>query len=693
VPDFLLEVQTEELPAGNVAPALAALSRAFEATMADERLRVAAVHTTATPRRLVISAADLPDAQAGFTRETRGPATTIAFDETGQPTKAALGFARAQGLAPDDLVVREVKGTPYVFAVTELAGESTLAVLARVLPTLIARLPWPKSMRWRDRSFTFARPIRGVLALLDEEVVPFEVNGVPSGRVSPGHPFLAPEPLEIASADYNAYVTHLREAFVLVERADRRAVIADGLGDILRAHEADFEERALLEEVTDLVEWPLVLEGRFDAAYLDLPAPVLVAAMTGHQRYFPIRAAGGDLLARFAVVANRCDDETGVIAAGNERVLDGRLADARFFWNEDRKQPLAARVPELAHILYHEDLGSYLDKIGRVGKVAQALCEALGVEERVREHVLRAVHLSKADLVTEMVGEFPELQGVMGREYTLADGAEAEVANAIAEHYQPRQAGGPLPRTPTGALASLADKFDAVVACFAVGLAPTGSQDPYALRRQMQGIIRIIEDRGFRLSLREMLAAAQAQLPADLAHQEDLVSRVLDFVGDRLYHQAVDEDHPHNLVRAVLAAGFDDLTDFFSRLTVLRGLMDFSLWEPLVELVERTYKIARDAELPAAIDESLLTEPAERVLFDRYEAHADEIRGLIDAGEYAAASRTYLDAFGKPVHTFFDEVFVNVEDRAVRANRMLLCRLIHRLYAERVADLALIAGV
>ena len=718
MPDFLLEIQTEELPAGYVAPALAALEQAFRSAIDGGRLSVGAIRTTCTPRRLTLHAADLPEAQADHTREARGPAVRIAFDEAGNPTKAGIGFARSQGLEPTQLIRREDNGNEYTFAVVQVQGERTADLLSGVLPGIIAGLPWPKSMHWRGKAFTFARPIRGLMAILGGEVVALETAGVASGRTTPGHPFEAPDPIEIPSADFEAYTDALRAARVLVDRAERRAAIVAGMKPVLDADDPDFAYGDLLDEVTDLVEWPLVLRGHFDEAYLELPAPVVVAAMTGHQRYFPVHDADGALTSAFVVVANRSADDDGTILAGNERVLVGRLDDARFFWHEDRKRPLADRVPALAKVVYQEDLGSVLDKVGRVKAVAEALCDRIGVDDAVREAVLRAVHLSKADLVTEMVGEFPELQGTIGRAYALADGEPLAVADAIAEHYQPWGEKDEPPSTEAGAIAALADKFDSLAACLSAGVKVTGSADPYGLRRQALGIIRIVRARKYGLSLSQAFKVALDRLPEAVRNMR-FAFELMDFMRDRLVNSELRPSIEVALkgsriprMRLVLALldyspyesdtedperpefRFDDLVDFDKRLEDLAGLAEHqhTVWDALIEVVERCYKIARDADLPESIDESLLTEPAEQALYSAFRAGAQAVREAVERGDYADASRLYVDAFAEPVHAFFDEVFVNVDDPALRANRMLLCRLIHRLYARNIASLELVPG-
>jgi len=688
MPDFLLEIGTEEIPAGYLAPAASALAGMVREQLAAGRLDAGEPRTLYTPRRIVLFVPGLPDAQDDFSEKVQGPSVKIAFDASGKPTKAAAGFARGQGVAVDDLVVEETKNGPYVFAEKTVKGSPTRDVLARVVPQVIPRLPFPKSMHWVEVTFSFARPIRSVLALLDDEVVPFECAGVTSGRVTHGHPFLAPDAIEIERADLDAYRSALRETFVIVDVDERRDLTRSQIEALLAAHGASLTELDLLDEVTNLVEYPNAVEGAFPEHYLDVPSEVVQAAMMEHQRYFPVRDASGKLVNRFITVSNRPAEYADSIREGNERVLNARLSDAEFFWREDRKLPLQSYAGQLTGVTFQEKLGSYADRVNRIAEVGRFIAGELGCPAVVVKKVTRAAQLCKADLVTEMVGEFPSLQGIVGREYAKADGEDAEVAAAVAEHYQPRSVRDDLPRTRVGTILALADKFDSLVGCFAAGLAPTGNQDPYALRRQTVGIIRIVLTGELVLSLDGVLAKAKGLLPAGLAGVRTVEEDVRTFVQDRLYYYFLDDETPHDLIRAVLKPGFDDLLDLSRRLASLRKLAGTHDWHKLVTAVERTHNITRDFTPAGDVDEALLTEPEEVKLHGLYLEVRDLITTLIDRHQYGEVCDLYESTFAVPLHVFFEKVFVNVEDDAVRTNRLTLLKLINRLFADRVADLS-----
>ena len=685
--NLLLEIGTEEIPASYIEPALSGLKDKLTAALEENRLAGGDVSVAGTPRRLTIFIEEVPAAQKGTTIEALGPPERIAFDDEGHPTKAALGFARNQGIDVSQIQIRETKKGKYCFAVKEEAGQATMAVLPGILSSIIAGLSFPKSMHWRAKDFYFARPIQSLLALLDADVVEFEVNGVRTGRETAGHPFLAPGMLTLERADLEAYKNLLQEHFVVADIEERRSTIRDQIEALLAPHGAQLEELALLDEVTNLVELPNSVEGRFNESYLALPADVLEAAMMEHQRYFPVRDADGKLLARFVTVINRTEEYADGIREGNERVLSARLSDAQFFWQEDRKTSLAELAPGLKDVLYQEKLGSYLDRTNRLVAIASHVAEQLGLSPESREMTVRAAQFCKADLLTHMVGEFPKLQGIMGREYALADGEPKEVAHAIAEHYAPRSAEGALPETETGIALGLTEKLDSLAACFAAGLEPTGSQDPYALRRSAQGLIRIILERKLTLSLRSAVETAEQALPAQL-RQPDLVSRVMDFLANRLYHTFLDRGYQYDIINAALASGFDDVLDLRQRVDSLTDLASLPEWSDLVTVVERTFNITKGTDISGDVDEALLEAEEEKKLWEVYCESADKVTAAIDRKQYHEASLNYARVFAAPVHDFFDKVFVNVEQQTIRENRLRLVKKINELYSSRIADLS-----
>jgi glycyl-tRNA synthetase beta chain len=694
--DFLLELGTEEIPAFYIEPAVLDLVDRLTAALDEAGLPAEGSRTAATPRRLAVLIQGLPEKQDDREEEVSGPPEKAAFDKDGKPTKAAVGFAKGQGAEVDAIEVRETPKGRYCFVTKKIAGRTAGDVLAEILPAVAAGIHFPKSMRWpaggASGGVTFARPIRSAAAVLGKDVVRFAINNLESGRKVFGHPFMAPGAFELESADFDAYLTALRERHVIADVKERRSIIREGVEKILKGHGGALEEMSLVDEVTHLVEHPHVVEGEFDERFLELPAAVVKSAMMDHQRYFPVEDGQGKLLPRFITVINRGEEQADEVREGNERVLAARLADADFFLKEDRKKPLAELVNDLKGIVYQEKLGTYWDRVNRLKTMAGHLADTLALSKAERENCIRAAELCKCDLTTEMVGEFPNLQGVIGREYALMDGEADDVAVAIEEHYLPRFAGDRLPSTAVGKVLALAEKFDAVTGCFASGLSPTGSQDPYGLRRQALGILRIILEGGIELSLKQAVQAAAASLPNGLPAADIVESRVLDFFWDRLYHFCVERGFRYDLVKASLKTGYDDIHDFWKRLEALTELSAEPGWEELVTVVQRTYNIFKNAGDPGEVQEARLEEPEEKEVFRLYKESRPAIVALLDKADYTAASREYAGVFVKPVHTFFDKVFVNVDDEALKNNRLALMKGLNRLYTENIADLSQVVG-
>jgi len=690
--DLLYEIGTEEIPAGYIRPALDALKESFRQCLGEASVVFGEVFTAGTPRRLVLAARDVAERQADRDEEVVGPPARIAFASDGSPTRAAEGFAEAQGVAVDRIEVKDTPKGKYCVVRKHTVGRPTIELLAEILPRVTLGLAFPKSMMWPGAERPFARPVRYIAALFGEKVVPFRLFGLDAGRTVEGHPMLAPGRINLEDADYEKYKALLRRSCVIVEPDERRRmIVADPQFRGVRLGRDP--EDAILEEVVNLVQYPSVSRGRFDPAFLELPPEVVVTAMTEHQRYFPVWA-DDRLQPEFVVVSDRGPNPSPAVARGNERVLLARLADARFFYETDRKIRLEDRVDRLAGVQFLTGMGSYLDKSRRLEELCSFLAITLGFGTETAKHARRAARLCKADLLTEMVGEFPALQGVMGRVYALGDGEASEVAMAIEEHYLPRAARDRLPTSPAGLTLSLAEKLDNVTACAALDLMPTGSADPYAVRRQSQAILRIVADRRSCTSLSSLFRAAQALLPEPYRSKGDVLPRLTEFMKGRLFALALDEGAPHDLVRAALAAGWDDVPDFLERLGVLRRLSVDPVWPRLVEAVERTCNISRGAPSDAAPDPRLYSETLEKRLGDLYARHGAEIRSLVEARDYEGASRRYVEVFADPLHEFFATVYVNVPDAAVRANRLALLRAINRLYSERVADLSeIVTGI
>jgi len=696
MPDLLYEIGTEELPASYIQPALDSLGESFRRSLEEAHISHGEVFTTGTPRRLVLAARDLAERQADRDEEIVGPPIRVAYTPEGAPTKAAEGFARAQGVTVAQLERRTTPRGEYCVVRKRAQGRPTIDLLAEILPRITLDIPFPKSMTWPGSRQPFARPVRSLLALLGESVVPFTLFGVRTGRCVEGHPILSPRRLSLASADFAAYKEVLKRHHVLADATERRAWIrreitnrSRGIGSV----EASVLE-PLLDEVTHLVQWPSVTVAHFDRAFLRIPAEVIVAAMTEHQRYFPLSGPDG-LSPAFIVVSDRGAEPSDLVRVGNEQVLKARLADAQFFYETDRKQPLEERVERLSEVQFLTGLGTYREKCARLEKLSAYLAEVLGLDPETAAHAQRAAQLCKADLLTEMVGEFPKLQGVMGRIYAFQDGEPEAVARAIEEHYLPRTARDSLPRTPAGLTLSFAEKLDNITACGALDLMPTGSADPYAIRRQSQALLRIVVAWGRHLKLSALFRAAQALLPEPYASQPDVLPRIVEFLRGRLLTFVMEEGAPPNdLVQAALAAGWDDVLDFLQRLEMLRRLSGDAIWPRLVEAVERTFNISRSVPADSRPEPRLYREPLEKRLGELYERHRAEIRNLVEARRYEEASRRYVEVFADTLHEFFETVYVNVDDVAIRNNRLALLRAINRLYSDRIADLSqIVTGV
>jgi glycyl-tRNA synthetase beta chain len=693
MPDLLFEIGTEELPASCVEPALSQLALELRARLADRRLAPADLRTAGTPRRLTVFAAAVPDAQESVSEELVGPPARVALDPDGNHTKAALGFARKAGVAPEELTVKTTPKGDYLCAVRHTPGRPAIEILPDLLAECAARIVFPKSMYWHDRAVTFARPVRSLLALLDDALVPVRFAGVEADRNTAGHPFLDPGPFEVPDADFDRYLRILRDAYVIADPDERRALIREQVDAILHKHGAALDPRdePLLEEVTHLVECPCALEGRFEPEFLRVPTDIVVAALKGHQRCFPVRTGENSVEPAFVVVTNRTPAQADLVREGNQRVIRARLDDARFFWDEERHHDLEELVERLRDVSFLRQLGSNYDRALRLRTVAGRIAEALGYSPDQTALAQRAALLAKADLVTGLVAEFPDLQGVIGREMARVQDERPEVAEAIAEHYLPRGAADRLPHSPTGVAVSLADRIDVITGCFSVDLLPSGSQDPYALRRNANAILRILQERRAPLPLTSLInMALDAGQTSPGPDRLALADRILEFFRDRLMQLALDAGFTHDLIRAVMAAAADNVPDFWLRLQQLADCAREPWWNDLVEVVERTWRIHKGEGLADHVDPELLAEPAERELWDRFCERRDELRTLAERADYREFSRAFADALAAPVHRFFDEVFVNVDDPRVRSNRLTLCARIHELYASRAADLALI---
>ena len=671
--DLLFEIGAEEIPAGFMPNILGQLKTLAETKLNDAHLPFESIATYGTPRRLALIVKGLADTSAEISERHKGPSASIAYDADGNPTKAAIGFARGKGLDVADLVVED----GYIYAETKTAGVPAKDIVTDMLPQLITGLNFPKSMHWGNLDAKFVRPVRWLVALLDEEVIPVEFATVKSGNVTRGHRFLGADEITIKNAA--SYVDTLKENFVMVDQDARRELISKQLHDIAASKNASIVwDDDLLEEINYLVEWPTALCGGFEESYLTLPDAAIITPMKDHQRYFPLVDQDGKLLPMFLTVRNGSDHSIEVVQAGNERVLRARLDDAKFFFNEDRKKPLIDRQDGLTKIVFQEGLGNLADKTERLLTLGRVFSEECELHEDARVVLERATELAKTDLTTGMVTEFTELQGVMGKEYALLDGESPEVAEAIFEQYLPRFAGDVLPQTEAGKVLSIIDKIDNIVATFSRGLIPTGSQDPYALRRQTIGILNILLNSEWNISLRPIIVESMNLLNVPADKQDELLGQVEEFITLRLKNIFLDREVPHHVIDLLLSNNELSVADAEGLVkALLANRIDENV--ELVQAFTRMYNLVKDVTY-TGVDESLLKEDAEHAL---YEAATKASEASIDAWDnndydaVVAVPATLVPA----INTFFEDVMVMDKDEAIKANRLQLVRLAYSVMA------------
>ena len=684
--ELLLELFSEEIPARMQARAREDLARLLGNALGEAGLEFNEIKTFATPRRLTTVVEGLPARSPDMREERKGPRVDA-------PDAAIKGFLKSTGLASADQAERrdDKKGAYYV-ALLERPGHATAEVIAEIIPELVESFPWPKSMRWGCGRLRWVRPLQSIICLLDGKVVPFEVHGIRSGKETRGHRFMAHEPFKVRR--FKDYDEKLRDAKVILDGDERARIILEGARKAAAKEGLTLlEDEALLAENAGLTEWPVVLLGSFDEEFLSVPPEVLATSMKAHQKCFSLRKKDGALANRFIVVANlEARDKGNAIVAGNERVIRARLADAKFFFEQDRKVMLPDRVPKLKEIVFHEKLGSQYERVQRVWRLARELAPLVDADPDLAE---RAAILAKADLVSLMVGEFPELQGVMGRYYALDQEEIEAVADAIAAHYRPLGPSDDVPRDPVAIAVALADKLDMLVGFWAIDEKPTGSKDPYALRRAALGVIRIVLENDLRLRLKEYLLTHQATAKFDPA-VHNLADRLLSFFADRLKVHLRDQGARHDLVDAVFALGGDDLLIIVRRVEALGRFLDTEDGEHLLIGAKRAINILRIEEKK---DSRIYDESPDPTLFKRPEEKA--LAKAVDAVEKASAAAITREDFEAamaemaklrtPVDEFFDHVTVNATDPGLRANRL---RLLNRIRATTltVADFSKIEG-
>lgn len=676
--DLLLEIGTEEVPAHFMPGILAQLKEKATAKFQEMRLDFDEVTTLGTPRRTALLVKNLAETQQGASSEYKGPSTAIAFDKDGNPTKAAIGFARGKKVDVADLVVKD----GYVYAVSSEEGKQTVELLPTLLKELVEGLNFPKNMRWGDLDFRFVRPLRWLVALYDEEVIDFTVANVKSGRVSRGHRFLSEGDFTINKA--SNYEQACKDAFIIVDQEKRRDIIKAQIEEIAKTHNGHAEiTEDLLEEVIYLVEYPTALCGTFEDKYLKLPKEAVMTPMRDHQRYFPVLDDNNNLLPLFITVRNGGDYCLDKVQHGNERVLRARLADAQFFFDEDRKHSLYDYVEKLKTVVFQEGLGTIYDKANRLAELSAFIGEKVNATEDEIKTTKRAAILAKADLVSAMVCEFTELQGIMGREYALLDGEGQEVATAIYEHYMPRFAGDAEPASVAGRLVSLADKMDNIVATFSRGLVPTGSQDPFALRRQALGIVHTIIEANYTISISEIADKAMDLLNiTDSEKRAEIQKNVAEFFTLRLKNVLSDNDVRYDIIDAVLENA-DEVAGTYAKACVTAQEIASGVLNDAIQAFVRVGNISKKAE-NNVINEALFTLDEEKALYNIYVAVAKDVETALNNKDYKTAIDK-MQELTAPINNFFDNVMVMDKDEQIKNNRLALLKNIDTLI-KSVAD-------
>ena len=679
--ELLFEIGTEEIPAGFLSKAVVDMEEIIRKSLTDKRIAFDGIKCLATPRRLVLTIKDLAPKQEDQTVEKLGPAKKAAFDENGQPTKAAIGFARGQGLDVSHLETITTEKGEYLGARKTIAGQPTKDLLPDILKEFMLAIPFRKSMRWADYTLRFARPIHWILALYGGEVVPMKIEDIESGNTSCGHRFMSPASFAVTS--FEDYLNKARENFVIADPAERKKLILEEAQKaVAEVGGKLFYTDDLLETVSFIVEYPVIVRGGYEEEFLKIPKDVLTTTMISHQKYFPVVNEAGKLLPYFIAVSNTKPRDISVVAKGNERVLRARLADASFFFEEDKKVPLEDRVESLKKVVFHTLLGTSHKKVMRFRKLAVKI--AAKVKPSAKKNVDRAALLAKADLESLMVGEFSELQGIMGREYALIAGEKPEIANAIYEHYLPIVAGGELPQSDEGAIVGLADKMDTIAGFFGVGMPPTGTADPYALRRQALGIINIILSREYPLSLNFLLDESLALLKDVLKKPTEEVKKdILEFFKGRLQNQLIAQGYAYDTVDAVLSADIGELVEVIEKVKALEEFRKHPDFEPVSIAFKRVDNILKDFK-GGQFDVNLLVHNSEINLFSYFDNIKPRVEKGIVEKDFAAALNK-LAALRPHVDNFFDNVMVMDKDEKVRFNRQSLLAEISALF-HKIAD-------
>ncbi|MCG6895322.1 MAG: glycine--tRNA ligase subunit beta [Desulfobacteraceae bacterium] len=688
---LLVEIGSEEIPAGYIQPALQAFSENLLQQLDKARIEHGRTRTYGTPRRLAVAVEAVAPRQKSLSAEVVGPPAKVAFDEKGKPTVAAKKFAEKVGLSLDKLQTKQTdKGAYLVARVTE-RGQATRRLLGEILPGVVESIPFPKTMRWSNFKMFFARPAHYVLALLGEKPVSFSMENMKSGRYTRGHFFMDGGRIRIGSPD--DYLPALRKVRVLADVEERKKIVrkevektAKKLGGRVLADEE------LMDINTNLVEYPFPTGARFDDVFLELPEEILITAMREHQKYFAVVDGKGKLMPCFIAVNNTRARDMKLVAKGHQRVIRARLKDAQFFYHSDLQESSDRRVEKLKGVLFQAKLGSMHEKVLRVQNLAERIAVKLKAGQKLKKMVSRAAYLCKADLVSQVVGEFPKLQGVMGRIYAKVSGEAPDVAAAIEEHYRPVYSGGALPETTVGAVLAISDKLDSICGCFSVGLIPTGASDPYALRRQGIGIVQIMLEKRFSLSLRELIEKS-VSLFSEKSDKEpqETVQQVAAFLRGRVTNMLIDAGHSKDVVAAVVDVSFDCIPDVWQRAAALENLKKADDFESLATAFKRVVNIIRKADAAdiGKVDPKLFEDPSESKLFKTYQRVSKVVAKELKAGDFEKALRE-IASLRPAVDAFFEDVLVMAEDERIRKNRLSLLGGISELFAT-IADFSKLA--
>lgn len=668
---LLYEIGVEEMPSRFVESTLEQLKSNLSKSLETNRIKFATIDTYATPRRLVLLVKDLADKQTDFEEEAKGPAKKIAVDADGNFTKAAIGFMKGKGLTEEDIYFKEVSGNEYLFATIKEEGKNTDSILLEELQTIVKNVVFPKSMRWGGKNMRFVRPIRWLLALHNDKVLPVNLEGIVASNITVGHRFLGKKTIEVNSVE--DYMEKLEENFVILDQNKRKKIIEKQINEVAQSLGGKIEaEDGLLDEVTYLVEYPTAFYGEFAKEYADLPKEVVKTPMQAHQRYFPVVDGSGKLLANFVAVRNGGDYMIENVKKGNEKVLEARLADALFFFDEDRKKTLDDYREKLSTVVFQEKLGTLLDKSNRIHKIAKEYQTSLNID---KEKLVEAAYYAKADLVTNMVFEFDELQGYMGMEYAKLEGKDPLVAQAIFEHYMPRFSGDQVPTSLEASLLSIYDKMDTIAGFFAIGIKPTGSADPFALRRQCLGILTILLEKNIEIDVANLAGIALDQFDMVEFDKEKVIVEIVEFFNERTKYIFKDMGIRYDVVDAVLASDEKNIFDLHERAEAINNWIDRETLTDMLVAFHRVATLAEKAEI-SNIDENLFADQSEKELYAAFEYVDKNIITFMADKEYTRS----LDEFAtlKPyIDKFFDSVMVMDDDMLVRNNRLALLKKIY----------------